>query len=252
MGMHSYLSTERIDEHGVSFWPIKIGEEVSFGQRCVALSGASIGGSCTIGDETLIPDNFKLEGGGTTFGSPPVRFNSSTSHETRVEQLQRASQELLKKTSTVTALTDNDIALENADTGHSTESSEDVVSGRITRRQDVGNEMFWTYIFVMLSLQTSIPIAIGGSYALLYWVATVIFQDLGFQHVVFLAPLIYILGSLTLMGVLKVMQTIGGGFSLGTSSFFSWKFLYWHLLADMIYFSTSTVLVSTYSWKFFF
>ena len=54
--------------------------------------------------------------------------------------------------------------------------------------------------------------------------------------------LIYLFGSLVLMLVLKVLQAIGGGFSVGTSNFFSVQFLYWHLLADMIYFCTSTVL----------
>jgi len=234
MGMLSYITTERINQDGVSFWPTCIGDHVSFGQRCVALPGSSIGERSTIGAETLIPDNFELQGGGTTFGSPPVQFHSSTSHEERVNQLQCASAILSESNTGTTTDLLNGIVNDGSQSAQS--------NGNIGRRQDVGNEMFWTYIIVMLTLQALIPVAIGGSYALLYWIATLIFQEISFQHVILVSTLIYLSGSLVLMLVLKMMQTIGGGFSVGTSNFFSIQFLYWHLLADMIYFCTSTVL----------
>lgn len=53
MGMLNYMTTERVDEEGVSFYPISIDDHVSFGQRCVALSGVYVGKSSTIGAETL-------------------------------------------------------------------------------------------------------------------------------------------------------------------------------------------------------
>ncbi len=112
----------------------------------------------------------------------------------------------------------------------------------IARRQDVGRKMFWTYVMIMLTLQAFIPIAIGGSYAGLYFVATLMLKEVSFQHVILVSPLIYILGSLVLMAILKLMQVISGGYSVGTSNFFSFSFLFWHILADMIYFCTSTVL----------
>lgn len=244
MGMLNYITTERIDENGVSFWPTSVGDHVSFGQRCVAMSGCFIGASSTVGAETLIPHDFDLKGGGTTFGSPPVQFHSSMSHDERVNQLRRASNQL--------SVNEGDVVTELLP-GNVENTSEE--SKGISRRQDVGKEMFWTYIVVMLVLQAAIPAAIGGSYALLFWAATVVFGDIQFYHVLMVSPLIYLFGSLVLMLVLKVLQAIGGGFSVGTSNFFSVQFLYWHLLADMIYFCTSTVLYplsGTVSRNFFF
>ena len=55
MGMLNYMTTERVDEEGVSFYPISIDDHVSFGQRCVALSGGYVGKSSTIGAETFLP-----------------------------------------------------------------------------------------------------------------------------------------------------------------------------------------------------
>ena len=223
MGMLNFITTERFDENGnVSFWPTCIGDHASFGQRCVALSGSAIDKNATIGAETFIPHDFELEGGGTTFGSPPVQFHSSTSHKQRVEQLQQASEQLISSKEP------------NTDLLTHTVEDDSESKGTISRRQDIGNEMFWTYIIVMLTLQASIPIAIGGSYALLYFVATLLFQDFSFQHVILASPLIYLMGSFVLMLVLKIMQTIGGGFSVGTSNFFSLKFLYWVRIAPFI------------------
>jgi hypothetical protein len=221
MGLLNMMTTDRINQGGVSFRPICIDDHVSFGQRCVTLSGTRIGKNCTIGAETFIPRDFELTAGGTTFGSPPVQFHSSTSNEQRVEQTQRAS---ITMRESITMSDDSEI------------------KPSISRRQDVGKEMYWTYIFVMLTFQALIPVSVGGSYALLYWIATKVFQEISFTHVVLGSPLIYIFGSIILMLVLKFFYSIGGGFSVGTSNFFSLKFLYWHVCADLTYFCTSTVL----------
>ena len=240
MGMLSYLTTERVDQNGVSFWPISIGDHASFGQRCVVLSGSSLGKNVTIGAETLIPHDFILTGGGTTFGSPPVQFHSSLSHKERVQQTQNASEGVLasaKRRSTLHRAQSLDVLPR-----HSEENDTQSSTHKMGRRQDVGKEMFWTYVFLMLTLQALIPIAMGGSYVLIYLGAKLIITDLNFQHLILISPILYLLGSFVLMFLLKGMQSLGGGFSVGTARFFSFKFLYWHLLADMIYFCTSTVL----------
>ena len=54
----------------------------SFGQRCVILNGA----------ETMIPQNFIVDDGGTTFGCPPVRFTSSAAFRDIIEETQRETQ----------------------------------------------------------------------------------------------------------------------------------------------------------------
>lgn len=233
MGMLSYMTTARVDGNGVSFHPIYLGDHVSFGQRCVMMSGSSVGCKSTVGAETMIPQDFELNGGETTFGSQAVKFSSSMSHTERVLQTQQASQMVLAASKTGKQV--SMLELSNEETSESNEK-------KISRRQDVGNEMFWTYVFVMLTLQALIPIAIGASYAVLYWAATIAIPDLSFQMIILISPLLYIMGSFVLMIILRLMQGLGGGFTVGTSNFFSIKFLYWHLLADMIYFCTSTVL----------
>ena len=236
MGMHSYMTTARVDETGVSFHPIIIDEHVSFGQRCVVQSGAWIGANSTVGAETMLPPDLILQDGMTTFGSDALvnSFQSTMSHSERVEQTQQASRHLA-----LTAQSGNQVRCFSNSLGQ--EAEKDTKSG-ISRRQDVGNEMFWTYVFVMLTLQALIPLAIGASYAVLYWAATLAIPNLSFQIIILISPVLYIMGSFILMIVLKLLQTLGGGFTVGTSNFFSIKFLYWHLLADMIYFCTSTVL----------
>mmetsp|Transcript_32265 Transcript_32265/g.43009 ORF Transcript_32265/g.43009 Transcript_32265/m.43009 type:complete len:537 (-) Transcript_32265:115-1725(-) len=94
----------------------------------------------------------------------------------------------------------------------------------------------------MIFLQSLMPVALGSSYGFLFYVATIIFDDLSITHIILSAPAIYIIGSLMLMLFLKVMQMLGGSFSIGTSNFFSFHFFYWHIFADMIYFATSTAL----------
>ena len=231
MGMHSYMTTARVDENGVSFHQVLIGNHVSFGQRCVVLSGSRIGSGSTVGAETMIPPDFLLNDGMTTFGSEPRHnsFHSTCSHSERVTQTQITSRQVA-------------MAAIHGNRAVSLQNLEDHTKNEISRRQDVGNEMFWTYVFVMLTLQALIPLAIGASYAVLYWAATKAIPNLSFQIIILISPVLYVMGSFILMIVLKLLQTLGGGFTVGTSNFFSIKFLYWHLLADMIYFCTSTVL----------
>jgi len=237
MGMHSYMTTARVDGSGVSFHPILIQNEVSFGQRCVILSGSWIGCDSTVGAETMIPHDFILESGETTFGSESLTFFSSMSHADRVLQTQASSTTLAASAKSGRQVT----TLESV-VGHEDEEMSENNHRKISRRQDIGNEMFWTYVFVMLFLQAMIPLAIGASYAVLYWAATKAIPNLSFQIIILISPVLYIMGSFILMIVLKLLQSLGGGFAVGTSNFFSFKFLYWHLLADMIYFCTSTVL----------
>jgi len=235
MGMHSYMTTARVDGDGVSFYPIFVLNHVSFGQRCVILSGSRIGANSTVGAETMMSEDFELNNDMTTFGceSLNISFHSTMTHTERVRQTQQLSRQIA-----VAAKSGNGVTLLQSQS----EGSEEHTANGISRRQDVGNEMFWTYVFVMLTLQAFIPLAIGASYAVLYWAATKAIPNLSFQHIILISPLLYIMGSFILMIILKLLQSLGGGFTVGTSNFFSFKFLYWHLLADMIYFCTSTVL----------
>lgn len=246
MGMLSYMTSARVDGNGVSFYPIMIENHVSFGQRCVLLSGSLIGSNSTVGAESMIPQDFELESGETTFGSEAVKFSSAMSHADRVRQTQRSSVVIASAAKSGTKVSDLSRLFRSSSNmlegiGEDEDVSDDN-DKRISRRQDVGNEMFWTYVFVMLTLQALIPLAIGASYAVLFWAATKAIPNLSFQMIILISPVLYIMGSFILMLVLKMLQTLGGGFTVGTSNFFSFKFLYWHLLADMIYFCTSTVL----------
>ena len=217
MGMLSYMTTARVDGNGVSFHPIYLGDHVSFGQRCVVLSGSSIGNNSTVGAETMVPQDFELNGGETTFGSQAVKFSSSMSHHERVLQTQQCSQ--MVRTASVTGKNVAMLDVTNEDESDSKEK-------KISRRQDVGNEMFWTYVFVMLTLQALIPIAIGASYAVLYWAATMLIPNLSFQIIILISPLLYIMGSFVLMVVLQLMQALGGGFTItvGSSASFQSSF----------------------------
>eukprot|EP00957_Ditylum_brightwellii_P210464 15364998-Ditylum_brightwellii.AAC.1 len=226
LGMLSYFSTERKSSRGVSFWPINIEEKVSIGQRCVFLSGANLEQYSTVGAETVLPHDYFVYEGGTAFGSPPVFFRTSVSEEARVAQTQEAgallniSNHLIEVGTTLGKSTD----------GNSEQDSE---GGEIGRRQDIGKGGFWTYVLAMIFLQSLMPVALGSSYGFLFYVATIIFDDLSITHIILSAPAIYIIGSLMLMLFLKVMQMLGGSFSIGTSNFFSFHFFYWHIFADM-------------------
>lgn len=179
-----------------------------------------------------------MEDRGSAFGCPPVQFNSSLSHENRVKETQELSMVLDDHANKQGSLTRAISFRIERNTPSKSKSSKK----KIARRQDVGKELFWSYVVIMLTLQAFIPIAIGGSYAGLYYVATFILNEVTFQQVILVSPVVYLLGSFVLMAILKLIQVIGGGYSVGTSNFFSFSFLFWHILADMVYFCTSTVL----------
>mmetsp|Transcript_4569 Transcript_4569/g.6935 ORF Transcript_4569/g.6935 Transcript_4569/m.6935 type:complete len:221 (+) Transcript_4569:241-903(+) len=94
MGMHSYMTTARVDGEGVSFDPIFVLSHVSFGQRCVVLGGSWIGANATVCAETLIPQDYVLENGGTTFGRGSLTFCSTMAHTERVRQTQQSSRQI--------------------------------------------------------------------------------------------------------------------------------------------------------------
>lgn len=222
MGMLSYFTTETSTREGISFGSLKMGNHVSFGQRCVVLGGSQLRSNVTVGAETLIPTYFEVDDGGTTFGSPPVLFTSSLSHEQIIQQTQEGASQLLHSETT----TDLNIQRKKAP----------------ARRQDVGKGMFWTYVLVTLALQAMLPVVIGGSYAGLYFAVVAWVGELRVEFIILSIPFIYILGSMILMLLLKLMQMGGGSFSVGTANFFSWRFFYWHIFADMVYLCTSTVI----------
>jgi len=94
--MLSYFSTEKHTSDGVSFLPISVGEHTSFGQRCVALGGVTIGSFVTVGAETILPSDFCANEGGTAFGSPPVLFTSTAQYKDIVQETQLAAKAMVE------------------------------------------------------------------------------------------------------------------------------------------------------------
>lgn len=230
--MHAYFSTERHESDGIWFDEIKIGDHSSFGQRCVALGGINVGSYVTIGAETILPFNFCAEEGSTAFGSPPVKFTSTALFKDIVDQSQSYAKELLldrtdhKSTRTLQCheKDESGSSCENIaqDKGHDITSLQD--NDGPSRMQDIGTgKFFWLYITTMILIQGCLPLVIGGTYGSIYYLLTKWVGVLSFELILATVPLIYIVGSIALMIVMKVMQMVGGDFSIGTANFFSFR-----------------------------
>lgn len=223
--MHAYFSTERYERDGICFDQIKIGDHSSFGQRCVALGGIDVGSYVTIGAETILPFNFCAEEGSTAFGSPPVKFTSTALFKDIIEQSQSYAKKLLtdpthnKSTRTLQYHNTKQISNDKIDS-----SSRDNDDDGPSRMQDIGTgKYFWLYITTMILIQGCLPLVIGGTYGSIYYLLTFWAGGLSFELILVSVPLIYIVGSIALMIVMKVMQMVGGDFSIGTANFFSFR-----------------------------
>lgn len=224
--MHAYFSTERHERNGIWFDEIKIGDHSSFGQRCVALGGIDVGSYVTIGAETILPFNFCAEEGSTAFGSPPVKFTSTALFKDIVEQSQSYAKELLtdrtdhKSTRTLQYQNTKPISNDNIECPSRDNNNDDGPS----RMQDIGTgKFFWLYITTMILIQGCLPLVIGGTYGSIYYLLTFWAGELSFELILASVPIIYIVGSIALMIVMKVMQMVGGDFSIGTANFFSFR-----------------------------
>jgi len=235
-GMLSYISTCRHSKDGVSFHPIRIGNDSSFGQRCVILGGSTIGDSTTAGAESLIPYDFHVNEGGTTFGCPPVVFTTSASHKDVVQQTQEEAGKTVKARKEAEGKCNTSCKQINlADTEESKYTP--------TRMQDfMTGCKFWVYVTAMIIIQLGFYIVAGGAYGGFYYAFTVWLGELRLEYLIGVIPIIYLMGSLVLMLILKIMQSLGGGFSVGTAEFFSLRMFYWNVFADLVYMCTSTII----------
>jgi len=261
MGMLSYFSTDRYSKRGISFHPITIGQHSSFGQRCVCLSGVSLHSYVTVGAETTLPHDFQVNQGGTTFGSPPVLFTSNAQYKNIVRQSQHVAQlmlsghstkpELPQQTATKTLLTTSKDTLLPNDSILCTESITSSPSAefnsmglnQVTRMQDIGRgKYFWLYVLAMILIQGCIPVIIGFAYGIIFFGIKMLWGELRLELIIAVIPIIYVIGSILLMILMKVMHICGGSFKIGTANFFSFRFFYWHIFADVVYLCTSTII----------
>lgn len=244
MGMLSYFTTQRVTPNGISFHPIQINKHVSFGQRCVISNGAYLDSYTTVGAETIIPQDFMLNEGGTTFGSPPVVFTSNATYRTIINETQEETLKMIAERNGAAFEAYSQITGVNSKTDAASVASSSNIppSEAPTRMQDIGQgKHFWTYVIVMIFIQASLPFLIGVSYGGLYYLLTIWF-DLQGLYLLVVIPIIYMIGSLVLMIIMKVMQIFAGSFAFGTADFFSFRFFVWHIFADMVYLCTSTVI----------
>ena len=93
-----------------------------------------------------------------------------------------------------------------------------------SRMQDIGSgKYFWLYVITMILIQSCLPLIIGAAYGLIYFGMASWFGDIRFEVMLAMIPLIYILGSVVLMFIMKMMHLGGGSFSTGTANFFSFR-----------------------------
>jgi len=114
--------------------------------------------------------------GVTTYGSPPVFFQSSLSEQEKVYQTQLAGTYLDKTCRNEKTLMSIELAntLKQCTTDGTTNPDE---NKKVGRRQDIGKGDFWSYVLAILFIHALIPVALGSSYGFLFYIATVIFGE---------------------------------------------------------------------------
>jgi hypothetical protein len=230
--MLSYFSTDRYNKSGISFHPITIGQHSSFGQRCVCLSGVSLHSYVTVGAETILPHGFQVNQGGTTFGSPPVLFTSNAQYRNIIDQAQNTAKEMLSGHSielsqqSASKATTSNGSLPPIDVAPSSPNIESspMELDQISRMQDIGTgKYFWLYVSTMILIQGCIPVIIATAYGAIYFLIRTLLGELRFEMVIAIVPIIYVIGSILLMMLMKVMHICGGSFKIGTANFFSFR-----------------------------
>mmetsp|Transcript_23153 Transcript_23153/g.64167 ORF Transcript_23153/g.64167 Transcript_23153/m.64167 type:complete len:2474 (+) Transcript_23153:109-7530(+) len=251
MGMLSYFSTDKYDARGISFDRLSIGDHVSFGQRCVAFGGARINSFVTVGAETVLSSGFTASEGSTTFGSPPVLFTSTAQYKDIIRQSQIAARTMLRNRNIDDSSESSDVDIVAKDSDSIAKESSDLrmVEKVVTRdtapsrMQDIGSgKYFWLYVVAMILIQGCLPLVIGAAYGSIYYGILSFTGGIRFETMLILLPLMYIAGSLVLMLFMKIMHLGGGSYASGTANFFSFRFFYWHIFADMVYMCTSTII----------
>jgi [acyl-carrier-protein] S-malonyltransferase len=265
MGMESYFTTARTTSTGTVFEPIEMGDHVSVGQRVVMVGGTTLGDDATVGADTIVSRGFNLNSGGSTFGSPAVVFSTSASNAEVVSQTQGLAQRMQLQRQNSTAArhlkrkgysqplskksSSNFSTLVSSDAAQATtESGSNLNPGRA---QDIGEGRFFTYVFLTLTIQLMMPVLVGSCYGGIYYAISLLLKtyidedDATFKLIAQIGslPVIYFIGSITLVFMLKLIQMCGlGSFQVGQTSFFSWRFFFWHIFADLVYFCTTSIM----------
>jgi malonyl CoA-acyl carrier protein transacylase/acetyltransferase-like isoleucine patch superfamily enzyme len=218
-GMQTYITTSVESWDGVSFHQISIGNDTSCGQRSIILSGTKLGKNVTIGAETCTGHNTRVGDNGTAFGSPLVIFESSTTNARRVSGCQRQARRMI---------------------GEPSQSD-------LTQPQELTTKLpFWLYAVVMNIAQFIMPVIAIGSYVAIYVGCLAVFAgSFGPVGLALMIPTTFILGSILLMLMIKLLQLafFGGPMITGTIRFYSVQFMGWYFLSDLVFLCTQTVFV---------
>ena len=108
---------------------------------------------------------------------------------------------------------------------HRTSKNETVDESSPGRMQDIGSgRYFWIYVSAMILIQCCLPLLIGAAYGSIYYgVKFWLGDEIRIEYVILCIPAIYIVGSIALMLIMKLMQLGAGTFSIGTTNFFSFR-----------------------------
>lgn len=227
-GMQTYITTANNSKEGTSFHSVLLGDRATCGQRSLILPGACMGKNVTVGAETCVPPFFEVQDNGTILGSPPLVFNTSKSNVEVVAESQQfaTSFHSLTEDSKTGVILNSDIP---------------------TNGKSDTKLPFWLYGICMNLIQLVLPLVIIGPFIAVYYFFYGVFSDFAQSIIglVLFIPLTFIVGSIVLMGNIKIIQLIffGGSFSTGTIEYYSVKFMQWYILADLVYLCTGTILV---------
>ncbi len=120
----------------------------------------------------------------------------------------------------------NDVPrLRSSSRRHPTSKNETVDESSPGRMQDIGSgRYFWFYVSAMILIQCCLPLLIGAAYGSIYYgVKFWLGDEMRIEYVILCIPVIYIIGSVALMLIMKLMQLGAGTFSIGTTNFFSFR-----------------------------
>eukprot|EP00985_Skeletonema_marinoi_P024812 scaffold17596_cov133-Skeletonema_marinoi.AAC.2 len=231
-GMQTYISTSVESWDGVSFHHVSIGNDTSCGQRSIILSGTKLGKNVTIGAETCTGHNTRVGDNGTAFGSPLVIFQSSRTNAESISE----SQHLARRMS---------LGLEIEPAQLDSEPEPEQLQ-ELTSSEDKGTTLpFWLYALIMNIAQFILPVIVIGSYVAIYVGCLAVFGSFGPVGLALMIPTTFILGSISLMFIIKLLQLafFGGSMITGTIHFYSVQFMGWYFLSDLVYLCTQTVFV---------
>jgi len=260
MGSHSHwgrdscLFTDSVSADGVVFKASSFGDHVSVGQWVVCMPGVRLGDSVNVGAETHLTEGLEAEARSTVFGCPPLMFRAGRSDAEVVAQTQTAAEHMRRHMESSAwhrqcsgESLQNLFALKELDVEAPAPAEVADIEG-VGRMQDIGGgSHFYTYVVVTLLLQTLGPCLMAISFGGIWLVITEVLlperlRDSDWVRVV-LVPPIYLVGSMCLILLLCLLGKAGlTDFRSGSESFFSFRFLLWHVFADVIYFCSSTVL----------